>query len=258
VKRILSAIGVLVLLAAVSITAFASDITDTESSSEHEVRASYEAGAQNRTVISVDISWDQMFFTYKGASESVWDPQKHQYVGGDTKSGWAPGDAAITITNHSNTIIQANIGYTPEAAYGGIRMHFTDPAPYVGSACTSLTEAGTPCTVTIYAVPDGELPAGTEDHTRIGTITVKVTADIAPETVLDTIITRTGMYAAVNFAELSRGGVCFGADTDVNVLQTLLDDTAAVLYDAGKTDAERNQALNRLITAYYSALEIKQ
>lgn len=257
-KKIVFAITVLVMLAVVSITAFAADITDADGSSGHEILASYEQGAQDRTVISVDISWEGMCFTYKGASESVWDPQEHRYAGEAAQAGWIRSDAAITITNHSNIIIQADIGYEPEAAYSDIRMLLTDPAPYVGSAYTSQTEAGTPCAVTISVIPDGELSADTADQTRIGTITVKVTADIAPETVLAAIDARLGQYAAVNFDELPRGGVCFGPDGDAGWIRSLADEAAAVLYDSGKTDAERNQALNRLITAYYSALEIKQ
>lgn len=257
-KKIISTILALVLLSAMSATVFASSITDTDTGNSQEVLASFEEGNQTKTIISVDISWNQMSFTYKGASEPVWDAQAHQYVGEATEAGWAASDATITITNHSNTILQALISYTSETAYSGISMHFTDAAPYIGSAYTSEEEAGTPCAVTVKAIPDGALSSDTVDNTKIGVITVKVTADIDALTVIDEINNKTALYASQSTDNLVRGDVCFSSGTDTDGILTLADTATITCSTADKTDAEKNTAVNALITAYYGALDIVQ
>lgn len=254
-KKIIPAILVLVLLITMSSTAFASDTTETEPGNSHEVLATFEEGNVSKTIVSVDISWNKMSFTYNGASEPVWDALKHQYVGEATEAGWAPSDATITITNHSNTVLQANISYSSESAYSGIRMHFTDAAPYIGSAHTAEEGAGTPCEVTVKAIPDGELPAETEDNTRIGTITVKVTADIIPIDVVSVIEEKTGIYSSQDTTKLTRGGVFFAPETNVDEILDLV----VKAYDAdGGAEPALNTAVNALITAYYGALDIVQ
>lgn len=257
-KKIIALVLILLTVFSMSATAFAADITDTNSGNNQDVTASYEAGDVSTTIISVDISWNHMSFTYKGASEPVWDASKHQYTGEATEAGWVESEAAITITNHSNAILQAGITYAPETSFSNISMYFTDAAPYVGSADTSDTDAGTPCSVSVQAIPDGDLPSDTVDNTKIGTITVKVSADITAQSVLAVIEEQAAAVSARKYDEISRGTAYFESQTAAGEILALCESAADVVYSADKTDAEKNAVLNELIAAYYSALKIKQ
>lgn len=262
-KKTISSILVLILLVTMSTTVFASSITDTETGNSQEVLASYAPGTEDTTIISVDIGWNKMSFTYNGASEPVWDATNHQYVGEAKEAYWAASEATITITNHSNSILQATISYKADDAYSDIDMIFTDKAPYIGSAHTEdqVDEEGnilgTPCTVTVKVIPDGALSDMTEDNTRIGVITVKVTSDHNGLDVLDAISTKLTEHPWGGTG-LARGTVYVVSQEAAGEVAVLIDEVTAVYQKPDATAAERNVAVNALITAYYGGLEIVQ
>lgn len=257
-KKIICAILTLALLVAMSMTAFASEITDTETGNSQEVLASFEEGVQDKVIISVDIGWNKMTFTYKGASEPVWDASEHRYVGEYVEAHWMNSDATVSVTNHSNTILKATLSYAPEADYGDINMLFTDAAPSIGSAYTNAEGTGVPCTVTVKAILTGALNPEIPDNTRIGTVTVRVEPSADPLTVTEIISDQFQIYASKNPSELRRGDVYFSPDVDVQQLQELIDTAIGVLCDDTTTTAEQNVAFNAMLVAYYGALAIVQ
>lgn len=257
-KKIISAIMILALLMALGTTAFASSITDTETGSSQEVLASFKEGVKDKTIISVDISWNQMSFTYKGASEPVWDALEHKYVGEPEDAHWELSNATITVTNHSNTVLQAIINYAEENAFEDVSLLVTDPAPYIGSAYTSQTEAGTPCAVTVQVIPMGELSAETQDNTKIGTLTVKVQAGIDPLDAAGIIQEQATIYYTKNVENLARGEVYLNPEADVNGLMAMVDELTGILCDDSIAQADKNVAFNAVVTSYYDALQIMQ
>lgn len=257
-KKIISAVLILTLLMAMATTAAASSITDTETGSSQEVLATFKEGVKDKTIISVDISWNQMSFTYKGESEPVWDALEHQYVGEPEDAHWEQSNASITVTNHSNTVLQALINYGHEDAFPEISMLFTDAAPYIGSAYTSQTEAGTPCAVTIQAIPMGELSEETQDNTKIGTVTIKVQAGIDPLEAAIILLERASIYFNKSAENLARGEVYLNPETDVNALMIMIDELTGILCDDTIPEAEKNVAFNAAVTSYYDALLIMQ
>ena len=255
---------ILMLLTVIGTTAFAAETDETISGNSKEVLASYEEGTQDRTIISVDISWEQMSFTYKGESAPAWNPEEHRYEGEATEAGWAPGTGLITIRNNSNTLLQAQIGYNQEQAYDTVFMEFTDEAPYIGSAHTDdRTDAegnvvGTPCEVTIKTIPTGALSKDTVDNTRIGTITITVNQQVEVLDMLDALTFKIVECGTPGADGKTRGAVYLVEGTDVNVLQALVTDALEVYMDSAKTPAEKNVAINKALTSYYGALEIVQ
>ena len=251
---------ILALLLAVSTTAAA---TETESGNSQEVLASYEEGTQDKTVISVDISWEQMSFTYRGASTPTWDAEEHRYEGEATEAGWAPGNGIITIRNNSNAILQTNISYNQEAAYKTVDMTFTDKAPYIGSAYTDdrIDEEGipfgTPCEVTIKAIPTGTLNKDTQDNTKIGTITITVNAGVDVYNMLDTLEARIAECTVQSTEGLKRGAVYLATGADAG-LYSLTSEASAAYGNSELTPAEKNVAINKALTAFYGALNIAQ
>ena len=77
-------------------------------------------------MLSVDIGWDPMSFTYQEGSKGTWDTTNHVYTG-VTESEWVwdkpngtPTDQAlpkITVTNHSNVNVKADFAFNAETDY---------------------------------------------------------------------------------------------------------------------------------------------
>lgn len=63
------------------------------------------------TVYYVEVSWDSLYFQYNFSGQN-WDPTTHQY---SNSGGWTTGTenptANITVTNHSNAAVTANVKF---------------------------------------------------------------------------------------------------------------------------------------------------
>lgn len=249
-KKIFPLILSLALLLSIS-----ANVLATEVSQEKSVTASYSAVTE-APVISVDIEWEGMNFTYKGASDPVWDASTHKYV--EQEGAWVEGEATITITNHSSMILQAKLGYQQETDFDNIFMKFTDKAPYIGSAYTSTDGEGEACQVQVLAVPVGDLPAQTTDETKIGTIQVKVQTGDDYGTVVGAI---EGLYAAIPDPDdqtVTRGTAYYGSASDKSTVEAAYIRAMDLIGNEEAKEAEKNSVLNQLITAYYNALRIGQ
>lgn len=260
-KRMIALVLILVLATAMSVTAFATEATDGDTGNSHEVLASYEAGTENKTVISVDISWQQMTFTYKGPSEPVWNAEQQRYEGEETEGGWEEGTGTITISNNSNAILQADIDYNQETGYRDVSMAFTDQAPFIGSADTADrqdadgTVRGTPCVVTVKAIPTGTLPKETEDNTRVGTITITLTEVTAVDEMLDLLSDKAGTWNVFYETGLGRGTAYMTSIAERTRISSLIDEAVDVYYNE-TSEQEKNVAINQALTAFYGALEL--
>lgn len=261
-KKSIALILILALMVAMSATVSATEATENVSGNSQEVLASYEEGTQDKTIISVDISWEQMSFTYKGESVPTWNAEEHRYEGEATEAGWAPGQGIITISNNSNAVLQALISYTQESAYGDVQMSFTDNAPYIGSAYTDDNMdaegevCGTPCRVTVKAIPMGTLPKETVDNTRIGAITITLNAEVDVYEMLDALAVKIDACRADDPAALTRGTPYLTEDADA--LQELVTAALEAYVDGGNHTTVKNVQINKALTAIYGALNIAQ
>lgn len=102
-----------------------------------EISGTYTPGAAADEIISVDIAWDAMDFTYTGASQGTWNPVTHTYEGA-TEGGWSNNTPAITVTNHSNVAVNATLGFTANVT--GVVGTFTEDS---GTANDSVLELAT-------------------------------------------------------------------------------------------------------------------
>lgn len=62
-------------------------------------------------VVSVDVKWDDMTFTYKENSKEIWNPQTHQYENASGIGGWSKTQSGITVVNHSNVRMGAELSF---------------------------------------------------------------------------------------------------------------------------------------------------
>lgn len=172
IKKILSLILTLAMVMGLSVTDYAADGIISGGTDSANVTGTYSSKA-TVPVYSVDITWEDLNFTYNGASKGNWNPQTHKYEDG-TMAGWAAGNGTITVTNHSNIAITATPSYTAKAGYESADMNFSTDALQVATADNGVDgTAGTAVTGMITVTPTGSLPEDTEGAT-IGTITITV------------------------------------------------------------------------------------
>lgn len=112
-KRLLSILLVSLMVFSVTATVYAAG---NSGSSTINVAGEYST-ASTGEVVSVDVGWEEMSFKYT-ESEKQWDPGTHSYIGGEN-GGWSDNKPGITMTNHSNVDVVAELSFTPSANVTG-------------------------------------------------------------------------------------------------------------------------------------------
>ena len=251
-RRIIPLMLIAAILLSMGLNASATQATEAGGTN---VTTGYVAGEEGGQIISVELEWEGMEFTYNGESKPVWDPKEHKYTGG-SEAGWAESTASISITNHSNVILQAGIDYSSESGYEDMELAFTDVNPFVGSAETS-DGAGAECEIIIRAIPMGSLAPNTKTGTKVGEIKVTVVPVDDPKEVLASLA---DAYIDIPLESdtLPRGEIYYKTEQEL----TDVDDCYQVAAtEAGKQDtttAKINLALNAFLTAYYNELYLMQ
>ena len=169
------ALTFLLIFSLVTVTAFAADATTINGESRtatKAVKASYHSGAGGGTVYSVDITWGNMAFTYSEGSSPTWDPKTHTSSQGGA-GGWSHSGNTITVTNHSNTGVTANLIYTPEATFAGISGSFGDKSTMNLATAVGTTVGNAPKD-TAELTLSGALDSKVTSSTTVGTITVTI------------------------------------------------------------------------------------
>ncbi len=167
------ALTFLLIFSLVTVTAFAADATINaeNGTATTPVTASYSAGAGGGTVYSVDITWGSMAFTYSEGSSPTWNPATHTYSSGGT-GGWSSSGNTITVTNHSNAAVTANLAYASETGFTGIAGSFDKETMDLKTAVG--TEVPKAPTDTAALTLSGTLDNSVIAPTKIGTITVTI------------------------------------------------------------------------------------
>ena len=124
---------------------------------------SNDPNSQPPVIISVDITWGDLSFTY---SDGTWNPDTHEYDG----EGWTvykEGGNTVKVENNGNTAVSVSFAYN--ATVDGITGSFTDGENPV-SAPVALPENGSS---TVYLILAGK-PEQNLDHAKIGSVTVTI------------------------------------------------------------------------------------
>ena len=171
-KKIFATLLAVAMLASMSVTAFAEENTSA-TPTEITVTGKYTPGATTGEIISADIAWEAMDFTYTGASQGAWNPATHTYDGA-TEGGWSNNTPAITVTNHSNVAVNATLGFT--ASVDGVVGTFTEAS---GTENDGVLELATAEGTTLENAPKatanfGISGAAIDADKTLGTITVTI------------------------------------------------------------------------------------
>ena len=132
---------------------------------EDPVRYSNDPDGEPGQIISVDITWGELSFTY---SDGTWNPDTHTYDG----AGWnvdEKGGNSIKVENTGNTDV--NVTYDYKAVENGITGSFTDGETPV-SAPVALPENDSS---TVYLILAGKPEPEKElENAKIGSVTVTI------------------------------------------------------------------------------------
>ena len=137
-----------------------------------EISGTYTPGTADE-IISVDVAWEAMDFTYTGASQGTWNPVTHTYEGA-TEGGWSNNTPAITVTNHSNVAVNATLGFTANVT--GVVGTFTEAS---GTENDNVLELATAEGTEVANAPTatanfGISGAAIDANKALGTITVTI------------------------------------------------------------------------------------
>ena len=140
---------------------------------EITVNGSFVPGTAADEIISVDVAWEAMDFTYTGASQGTWNPANHTYEGA-TEGGWSNNTPAITVTNHSNVAVNATLGFTANVT--GVVGTFTEAS---GTENDNVLELATAEGTAVADAPTasanfGISGAAIDADKALGTITVTI------------------------------------------------------------------------------------
>lgn len=171
-KKITSVLAAAALVCTMSTTAFAADQTGVSTGNYNaDVKGTYQAGDASATVYSVDITWEDMSFTYTAAGEGTWNPETHEYDDA-SEASWSE-SKDITVTNHSNAAVTATAKFEADSGYESTSMEFGNNGATVATAEGTQVSAAPSATITV--TPGGTL-ADTANGGKIGTITVTIAA----------------------------------------------------------------------------------
>lgn len=168
-KKILTGIFSLTLVASMNFQTFAATNNGTKGT-EIEVNGTFTAAADPSIVVSADVAWDELTFTYQDGDRH-WDAEKHIDVADG--GAWEDTKKSITVTNHSNTCIKASFEFASDVE--GLNGSFDKTEFDLASAENTTTE-NAPTDTTAFGISGGAI---TKDQ-KIGTITVKITSEITP------------------------------------------------------------------------------
>lgn len=178
-KKLIVLIACIAMLCLATVPALAESSTSGASSTPIDVSATYKRPTGGDTIVCIDISWDNMNFTYTQTDMGTWLPGEHRYDN-DTSGVWDTTSRSIEIVNHSNTPILSAFSFS--STISGMSGTFTHDYLWIETADDDAYRTqdpeGTypaPSNITKFTI-DPTSPAITES-TRLGTITVAISTE---------------------------------------------------------------------------------
>lgn len=126
-------IFVCLLALALAISPFA--INASAAQTMQDVTVYYYPGSKASDVVSVDIEWGSMEFSYYDEIEGTWNPNTHQFDGA-VPARWEVVDSSnyVTVTNHSNKAVTASLSLSINPDYSSVTGQFDVPTLSIPTA----------------------------------------------------------------------------------------------------------------------------
>ena len=174
-KKLISLLLAITMIAAMTLPVFAEESIGTDGGSANvDVQGVVQyMGSSETQIISVEISWESMTFTYVEGVHYGWDPETHEYAG-SFEGYWEDDRSDITVTNHSNTEVTATFAFeswveTVSGAFTDTSDVHDDGVLMLASAVDKAVEEAPAATATF-----GVSGSISESADTIGVITVLI------------------------------------------------------------------------------------
>lgn len=171
-KKLLSLILALAMVMSLSVTALAAETNNGTENTSIDVNAMYSDGVSTPDVISVNVEWGAMSFTYSVSGTKQWDATKHEYTA-NSNAAWTASGNTVTVTNHSNIAVKAELSFAADSAYNTVTGSF-DKATLLLDSGEGLTYENADKDTAALTLA-GTLADTVKTSTKVGTITVKIT-----------------------------------------------------------------------------------
>lgn len=168
-KKALSLILALAMVMSLSVTAFAAE-ADGKKPGENtniDVNVTYTDEVETINVYHVDLSWDDMTFTYSVAGTKTWDADTHEYVT-SSNGGWKKTTANITATNHSDKAVTMGFSFADADANDGVNGVLSVTTKELTSAVDKTVEEADSVTTTLTISGEASKSG------KVGTITITI------------------------------------------------------------------------------------
>ena len=139
-KKLYSLFLAILMIATLAIPVFAEESVDANGGSANvNVNGVVQyMGSSETQTISVDVAWEDMTFTYVEGVHFGWNPENHEYAGA-YEGYWENDRADITVTNHSNTEVNATLSF--ESGVDTVGGAFTEGSGTMDDGVLELASA---------------------------------------------------------------------------------------------------------------------
>lgn len=139
-KKLYSLLLAIMMIATMALPVFAEESVDANGGSANvNVNGVVQyTGSSETQTISVDIAWEDMTFTYVEGVHFGWNPENHEYAGA-YEGYWENDRADITVTNHSNTEVNATLSF--ESGVDTVGGAFTEGSGTMDDGVLELASA---------------------------------------------------------------------------------------------------------------------
>ena len=86
-------------------------------------------------MISVNVEWGAMTFTYTVSGTHNWNASMHEYTT-DAEGAWSANGNTVTVTIHSNIAVKTKLAFAADAAYDTVIGSFDNAVLNLASAET--------------------------------------------------------------------------------------------------------------------------
>lgn len=139
-KKLCTLFLAIIMIATLALPVFAEESVDANGGSANvNVNGVIQyTGSSETQIISVDVAWENMTFTYVEGVHFGWNPENHEYAGA-YEGYWENDRADITVTNHSNTEVNATLSF--ESGVDTVSGAFTEGSGTMDDGVLELASA---------------------------------------------------------------------------------------------------------------------
>ncbi len=166
-KKTISTIMALALVATLSTAAFAAAADDADIKKDIGVNAKYVEDIKTSKTISAE-----MEFTYSVNGTKTWNAKTHEYDI-DTNGKWSAKGNDISVTNHSNRDIHVDFTYEPLDKYSFVKGEFTYDEVTIPTAENKAVDDEI-LTISTDLTLSGGLSSDVTDLTKVGNVAVTI------------------------------------------------------------------------------------